>query len=158
MRLIRRLVAGRVDFVVIGGLAVIAHGYPRITKDVDIVYARSPANLERLGSVLQDVRARLAGVDDGVPFVPDARSLQRTSILTLDSDEGLIDLLAEPAGAASYDELRARAEIADFGDVHVPIADLDDLIAMKRAAGRPQDLADLEALAVIRRLRRERRR
>jgi hypothetical protein len=158
MRLIRRLVAGRVDFVVIGGLAVIAHGYPRITKDVDIVYARSPANLERLGSVLQDVRARLAGVDDGVPFVPDARSLQRTSILTLDSDEGLIDLLAEPAGAASYDELRARAEIADFGDVRVPIADLDDLIAMKRAAGRPQDLADLEALAVIKRLRRERRR
>lgn len=153
-RLLRRLAEAGVDFVVIGGVAVIAHGYVRATKDLDIVYASDADNLERLGNVLIAIRARLAGIDEDVPFVPDAATLRRTSLLTLSSDEGRIDLLVNPPGAAPYPDLVARAEIADFGDFEVRIASLDDLEAMKRAAGRPQDAVDLRAIDAIRRLQR----
>src|SRR5687768_11725488 len=103
-----------------------------------------------------EVEARLKGVDDEVPFVPDGRTLRRTGILTLVSREGPIDLLLQPAGAPPYDDLRRRAVRMDLGGFGVLVASLDDLAAMKRAAGRPIDLIDLEEIEVIRRLTAER--
>ena len=61
--LFARLASARVDFVVIGGIAVIAHGYERNTKDLDICYSPDGANLEALGGVLVDLGARLRGID-----------------------------------------------------------------------------------------------
>jgi len=151
--LLRRLGAAQVDFVAVGGAAVIGHGYARTTKDLDIVYATDDENLIRLGSVLTQLNARLSGIDEDIPFVADARTIRRTTILTLDTDEGRIDLLFRPWGAPPYEEMRARAEVVDLDGVEVRIASLEDLMAMKRAAGRPQDLADLEKLEAILRLR-----
>jgi predicted nucleotidyltransferase len=151
--LLRRLAAADVDFVVIGGVAVIAHGHVRVTKDLDISYATDPANLERLAGVLQSIDARLSGLSEEVPFVADARMLRGTSVLTLDTTEGRLDLLASPDGAPPYRQLAERAETVDFGDVRVRVTSLDDLIAMKRAAGRLQDQADLQVLETILRLR-----
>jgi predicted nucleotidyltransferase len=152
--LLRQLVEGGVDFVVVGGIAAIAHGSAHFTQDLDISYDPEQANLDRLGQVLVALGARLRGVTDDVPFIPDGRALRRTRVLTLDTPLGLIDLLAQPDGAPVYARLRERAVRADVAGVHVLVASLDDLIAMKKAAGRPKDLVAVEELEAIKRLRR----
>lgn len=154
--LLGALAAGDADFVVIGGVAVIAHGYERNTKDLDICYSRDPANLEALGEILVNLGARLRGIEEDIPFVPDARTLRRTQILTLDTPHGGLDLLVDPDGSPGYDALKAHAERVDFDGHEILIASIDDLLAMKRAAGRSQDQTDIEALNVILRLRNAR--
>jgi Nucleotidyl transferase AbiEii toxin, Type IV TA system len=154
--LLRRLVEGGVDFVVVGGVAAVAHGSAAFTQDLDISYAPDPDNLDRLGRVLVDLGARLRGVTDDVPFIPDGRTLKRTRVLTLDTPIGLIDLLAQPDGAPHYHSLRERASRETIAGVEVHVASLDDLIAMKKAAGRPKDLVAVEELEAIQRLQRER--
>jgi predicted nucleotidyltransferase len=151
--LLKRLVAHGVDFVVVGGIAMVGHGSARITNDLDICYATDSANLEALGAALVELGATLRGVSDDVPFVPDARTLIRTSILTLTSPDGPIDLLVGPAGAPAYQLLRARAERITLDGVGLLIASLDDLEAMKRTSGRSKDRLDLEEIEAIRRLR-----
>jgi hypothetical protein len=152
--LLQRLVALNVDFVVVGGIAAIGHGSPTYTRDLDITYAPDDINLQRLGEVLVGLGARLRGVADDVPFIPDGRTLRRTRVLTLDTPAGPIDLLAAPDGAPIYEQLRDRATPATVSGVDVLIASIDDLIAMKRAAGRPKDLVAVEELEAIKRLRR----
>jgi predicted nucleotidyltransferase len=149
-KLLRRLVDGAVDFVVVGGVAVVAQAMPRWTKDLDICYATDAENLDALGAVLVAARATLHGADADLPFVPDGRTLRRTQILTLTCPEGDIDLLVQPDGCPPYPELKANADRVEIGGFGVLIASIDDLIAMKRAAGRPQDLIDLEALEIAR--------
>lgn len=153
--LLGRLGRAEVDFVVVGGVAVVFQGYGRATKDLDITYATGDDNLRRLGEVLVALRARLRGVPEDVPFVPDGRTLARTRLLTLDTDDGSLDLLADPPGAPPYATLRERADRVDLDGLVVAVAALDDLLAMKRAAGRPQDLVDIDALEVARRIRAE---
>ncbi|MGZ6672406.1 MAG: hypothetical protein ACXVFM_08670 [Solirubrobacteraceae bacterium] len=131
-------------------------GYARATRDLDITYAPDAENLARLGDVLVAVHARLRGVAEDVPFAPDGRTLARTRLLTLDTDDGGLDLLPDPPGAPRYATMRDRADRVDLGGVVVAVAALDDLLAMKRAAGRPQDLVDIDALEVARRIRAER--
>lgn len=152
--LLRRLVAHGVDFVVVGGVAMVLHGSSRNTNDLDIVYATDAANLEVLGEAMVELGATLRDVSDDVTFVPDARTLRQMSVLTLDSHDGRIDLLVAPAGSPSYARLRERAERITVGGAAFLVASLDDLESMKRAAGRPKDLLDLEEIEVIRRLRR----
>lgn len=154
--LLERLVGGQVDFVVVGGLAAVVHGSATITRDLDIAYAPDRDNLDRLGAVLVALGARLRGVTDDVPFVPDGRTLRRTRVLTLDTPDGRLNLLAQPDGSPVYEVLRQRAVVADLDGIVVPIASLDDLIAMKKAAGRPKDLVAVEELEAIQRLQRER--
>jgi predicted nucleotidyltransferase len=151
--LIKRLVQHGVDFVIVGGIAMIAYGSARFTQDLDICYATDLANLEALGAAMVELGAMLRGVPHDVPFVPDAQTLRQTSILTLETSDGPIDLLVAPAGAPDYAQLRSRAERATIDGVGILIASLDDLEAMKRASDRPKDLIDLEEIEVIRRLR-----
>lgn len=151
--LLTRLTAHGVDFVVVGGIAMVGHGSARITRDLDVCYATDPANLEALGRAMVELGARLRGVDDGLPFVPDAQTLRRTSILTLESADGWIDLVVSPPGAPAYEQLRSRADRVTVDGIAVLIASLDDLESMKRAAGRPIDRIDLEEIGAIRRLR-----
>jgi predicted nucleotidyltransferase len=151
--LLGRLARAGVDFVVVGGVAVAFQGYGRATKDLDITYATDQENLRRLGEVLMGAHARLRGIVEDAPFVPVERTLARTRLLTLDTDDGGLDLLADPPGAPPYRTMRDRADRAELDGIVVAVAALDDLLAMKRAAGRPQDLADIEALEVARRLR-----
>lgn len=154
--LLERLVAHGVDFVVVGGIAMIGHGSARFTQDLDICYATDAGNLEALGAAMVDLGARLRGIEEDVAFVADARALRRTTILTLDTNEGPIDLLVRPSGSPDYETLRSRAERATLDGVAVLIASLDDLEAMKQASGRVKDELDLEEIDVIRRLRARR--
>jgi Nucleotidyl transferase AbiEii toxin, Type IV TA system len=150
--LVRALVDGGVDFVIIGGVAVILRAMPRFTKDLDICYSTAQENLDALGSVLVALKARLRGVPETVPFVPDGRTLRQTQIVCLTTPVGDIDLLVDPDGAPGYDTLRERADIMELGARSVWIASIEDMLAMKRAAGRPQDLIDVESLEVAREL------
>jgi predicted nucleotidyltransferase len=139
-----------VDFVVVGGVAVIVQGGARVTKDLDICYATDRANLSRLGDVLVELGARLRGVEEDLPFVPDGRTLQHTQMLTLTTREGDIDLLVDPEGSPGYKSLRRKASRVELDGVVVLVASIDDMIAMKSATGRPQDLVDLESLEIAR--------
>jgi hypothetical protein len=152
------LVGAGVDFVVIGGVAVVVQANPRFTRDLDICYSLDPANLEALGELLVELGATLRGIDENPPFVPDARTLRQTQILCLDTPLGGLDLLVNPAGAPPYDQLRGRADTVEVSGVSVNVASIDDLLAMKTAAGRPQDLVDIEALRTAQRRQRRRMR
>ena len=112
--MLRRLVAGGVDFVVIGGIAAIAHASPRLTQDLDIVYATDDPNLEALGRVLVEMGAKLRGVDDDVPFVADARTLEGVQLLTLDTELGQLDVHVRPAGAPPFATLRRHAALTEI--------------------------------------------
>jgi hypothetical protein len=153
--LLRRLTAAGADFVVIGGIAAVLHGSARLTRDLDIVVAPDPQNLEALGRVLVDSEARLRGVDDDVPFLPDGPTLDRVDLLTLETNAGWLDVHRRPDGAPPYEGLRKRADRMDVGGFTILLASVDDLLAMKRAAGRTQDLLDIETLEAIKRLRRK---
>lgn len=140
-----------VRFVVIGGVAGRLWGSPTMTNDVDICYDRDPANLERLAAALSEVRARLRGVDEDVPFRLDAITLANGQNFTFTTDLGPVDILGLPAGVTHFEELAVNAATFDLGDgVVVPVCDLDDLIRMKRAAGRPKDRIELEILGAVR--------
>jgi len=154
--ILRRLVERGVDFVVIGGIAAVLHGSARNTFDLDICFATDDANLAALSDVLVALDARLKGVDEQVPFVPDAQTLRQIELLTLVTSLGELDVLARPQGAPPYRELRANADRYDLGGFNVSVASIDDLIAMKQAAGRAKDLLDVEELEAIKRLRHHR--
>jgi hypothetical protein len=153
-QILRRLVERGVDFVVIGGIAAVLHGSARNTFDLDICFATDDANLAALGDVLAALSARLKGVDESVPFVPDARTLRQMELLTLVTSLGELDVVAQPAGAPAYRDLRRSADRYDLGGFNVSVASIDDLIAMKQATGRAKDLLDIEELEAIKRLRR----
>lgn len=144
------LIGAGVDFVVIGGVAARIHGSPTLTRDLDVCHARNRPNLERLAGVLVGLHARLRGVDDEVPFLLDPVTLQAGGSFTFTTDRGDVNILAVPAGVDGYEQLAASAEIVDLGDLRVKVAALDDLIAMKRAAGRPKDRVEVEILAALR--------
>jgi hypothetical protein len=152
-RILRRLVSAGVDFVVIGGIAVVLHGYPRLTRDLDVAFAHDAGNLEALGGVLVDLGAKLRGVGDEVPFVPDRHTLQGIELLTLETEAGWLDVHRLPQGVDRYESLRRNAERVPLEDFFILVASPDDLIAMKEVAGRPLDQADIAALETIKRLR-----
>lgn len=151
--ILRTLIARGVDFVVIGGIAAVLHGSPRNTFDLDISFATDSANLTALGDVLIDLESRLRGVPDEVPFVPDAATLKNIEVLTLRTRAGDLDVLAYPAGAPAYAELRDGADRYEIDEVTIRVASIDHLIAMKSAAGRDKDISDIAELQAIVRLR-----
>jgi Nucleotidyl transferase AbiEii toxin, Type IV TA system len=153
--MLRRLVAAGVDFVVVGGIAMILLGSSRLTRDLDIVFAADETNLESLGDVLVGLKARLREVPDNVPFVPDEGTLSNVELLTLDTSAGWLDVHRRIDGAPAYEALRRRAERHNLGDFSVLVASPDDMLAMKQAAGRSVDRADIEELDAIKRWRRQ---
>jgi hypothetical protein len=151
--ILERLTAHGTDYVVIGGIAAVLWGSPRNTFDLDICPATDPGNLEALGKALVDLDARLRGIEEDVPFVPDASALSRIELLTLTTRAGPLDVLMQPGGVG-YKRLRKNAERVDVGRFSVLVASIGDLVAMKRSAGRPKDEIDIEELEAIARLRR----
>ena len=148
--LLRTLLDGGVDFVVIGGLAAQAHGSPLMTEDLDICFDLDRANLERLAAVLDVLAAIRRGMPDGLRAPLDARALRAGDVFTLRTRFGDLDLLARPDPGLDFAKLRSRASRFEFEGLTVWIADIDDVIAMKRAAGRPKDLLAIEHLGALR--------
>jgi hypothetical protein len=136
-----------VDYVLIGGLAVIVHGSTRTTQDVDIIPRPDRTNLEALARTLQRLDAKLAGADAHLLGISlDVESLAAGGNFTLDTRAGGFDVMQDVPGAAAYDELRRRALVVDAYGTRIPTASRTDLIAMKRASGRDKDRADIVSL------------
>ena len=145
---------GGVDFVVVGGVAAILHGLGYTTYDLDVVYDRKPENIQKLTRCLEPYSPYLRGAPPGLPFKLDERAMKMGLNFTLVTSFGDLDLLGEVSGIGGYRELLPVSnEIAAFG-IKCRRANLESLIQMKRAAGRPKDfeiLAQLEALLEERR-------
>ena len=147
--LLRRLAEAQVEFVVIGGIAVLVHGHVRATVDLDICYARTPENLERLVRALSPIHPRLRGAPEGLPFFFDVQTLRNGLNFTLVTDEGEIDLVGEVTGVGGYGDLALQAVPTEIHGTRLKLMSLDDLVRSKAAAGRPKDLLDLEALRAL---------
>jgi hypothetical protein len=147
---IRLLGRHEVRYVLIGGLAAITHGAPLVTQDIDLCYASDADNLEHLTDALREVHAQLRGAEPGLPFRLDATSIGKGDAFTFTTDIGWIDILATPAGVTGYDDLARTADAFELFGQKVLVASVDDLIRMKRAAGRPKDLLALEELGALR--------
>jgi hypothetical protein len=138
-----------VDFVLIGGLALVVHGGPRATVDVDLIYARDAENLERLASALAPFRPWLRGAARELPFTLDARTLASGLNFTLASEAGDLDLFGEVPGLGDYASARATSEQVPVFGRAIAVLSLDGLERCKRAAGRAKDLLDLAAIAEL---------
>ena len=127
-----------VRFLIVGGYALAAHGHPRFTKDLDVWVLVDPANAVRIIEALDDFGFGSLGLtaDD---FVED------DTIVQLGYPPKRIDIITSATGVDFYLCWHRRVEIT-IGSVTVPFMSADDLIANKKAAGRPQDLADVAAL------------
>ncbi len=148
-RLLAALNDASVEFIIVGGVAARAHGSSRLTDDLDISYARTPANLARVVAALAPYAPYLRGAPPGLPFEWSVPTLRAGLNFTLTTTVGAIDLLGEITGGGTYDELLPHTlTITIFGH-DVQLLDLPWLIRVKRAAGRPKDLeviAELHAL------------
>lgn len=155
--LLTALTSAGVAYIVIGGVAVGAHGVVRATKDLDICPAPERENLERLARVLLDLGARQVGVGGGgfaeneMPFDPASpHDLGQGGNVRLDTRLGALDLMQWIPGIDAdhaFEVLRRNAQTAQAFGIEVMVCSLADLRLMKRTAGRPQDLIDLEGLA-----------
>ena len=149
LRVFRTLDRHGVQFVLIGGLGARLYGSPTVTNDTDICYERSSENLGRLAAALRQLDARLRGAPEDVPFQPDAAALAAGDHFTFTTKAGNLDCLGIPSGVGGFDELLSEATSFDVGGLNVLVASIDDLIRMKRAAGRPKDLVEIEVLAAV---------
>ena len=150
LRALRDLNEAGVRYVVIGAFAGRLLGSPTMTRDLDICYARDRGNVEALAAVLRGLHARLRGVDQEVPFQLDARSLAAGDSFTFVTDAGDLDILGTPDGTTGFDDLAKTAVRTDLDGLVVLVTSIDDLIRMKRAAGRPKDLIEIEMLSALR--------
>jgi hypothetical protein len=142
-----------VDYLVIGGVAAQVHGRRRTTKDLDVTPAPDSENLKRLAAALEALDAHPVERGPSAP-APTAAQLAVAPIVPplgtrLGTRHGELHILNEVPGATDYAAMRARALTTDLDGIAVLIVSVDDLIRMKRAAGRPGDLADIEALTKV---------
>ena len=146
--------SGGVEFIIVGGVAAILHGLGFTTYDLDVVYRRNRENIRKLVKCLEAYKPYLRGVAPGLPFRLDEPTMRNGLNFTLTTSFGDLGLLGEVTGAGTYDDLLPfSGEVVAF---RVPCrrANLERLIQMKRAAGRPKDfeiLAQLQALLEERR-------
>jgi hypothetical protein len=153
--LVRKLVAADVRFVVVGGVAVVLHGYARLTVDLDLIVELEEESLLKCVDVLES-----AGLRPKVPV--SARELADASKRQLWIDEKNMRVFAmtDPADPrrtvdlfveypVDFEELWRNSVVLDLGDFNLRIASIEHLIAMKKMASRPKDLDDIEKLEVI---------
>lgn len=151
--LLRALSEGGVEFILIGGAAATVHGSSRLTRDVDVVYRRTRENMARLVAALTPYRPYLRGAPPGLPFRWDVPTVERGLNFTLVTQLGDLDVLGEIVGGGGYDALLPSTSVINAFDVQCRCLNLDRLIEVKRAAGRPKDL---EALAELEAIQEER--
>jgi hypothetical protein len=152
-----------VDYVVIGGVALQAHGHVRTTQDLDVVAARTPQNMQRLAGALRDLGAKLRGVDAdllGIDLGAPEELYQGGNFL-MHTRHGDLDVFAvdQTLGAPPrYEDLRSRAIPVQVRGITLLISHPEDLIRMKTAAAQFRDRPeakrrqDLDDIAVLNRV------
>lgn len=149
---VKLLTTGNVQFVLIGGQAMRAHGSAHVTEDTDICYQRTPDNLAALVAALAPVHPYLRGVPPGLPFRFDVPTLAAGLNFAFDTDYGEIDLLGEVSGVGNYDQVLAQSVERTVFGLTVRILSVDGLIAAKKAAGRNKDHGHLLELIELKKI------
>ncbi|MDO8813139.1 MAG: nucleotidyl transferase AbiEii/AbiGii toxin family protein [Gallionella sp.] len=157
--LIKMLSEAKIEFVLVGGLAVALHGYQRVTMDVDIVLAMDEGNLQRFVSI-----AKASGLRPTIPV--EIESLINTKLIeqwyrekgmlafSLRGSQAMatvMDILVRPV--VPFFDLRRDAAMVEVGSISIPVASIEHLIAMKTGTGRSKDLIDIEELRKIQALK-----
>jgi hypothetical protein len=148
-RILEVLIRHQVDFVVIGGLAALAHGSNLPTQDVDITPDRATSNLAQLSDALVELKAEVRFGDESVPFAYDAESLAGAGVWNLRTSFGELDISMVPSGTDGYVDLVRDAVPTSILGIVVPVASLADVIRSKQAANRPKDQRALPVLREI---------
>lgn len=138
-----------VEYIIVGGAAATAHGSSRLTDDLDVVYRRSAENITRLSKSLNPFSPYLRGAPPGLPFKFDVETIKRGLNFTLATTVGNIDTLGEIPGGGTYEDLLNHTIKLELFGVSVLCIDLEHLIHVKRAAGRPKDLEAISELEAI---------
>lgn len=151
--LLRALTDAEVEFIVIGGVAAILEGAPISTLDLDVLYSREPANLERLLRALEHLEARY-NRPRGRLVRPSRERLESFRVHLLLTRFGPLDLLAVTGATATYEDLLPFTHLRAVGGTSIRVLDLAKLIEVKEAVGRDKDLAMLPLLKRTLELRR----
>ena len=157
--LISMLAEAKVEFVLVGGLAVALHGYQRVTMDVDVVLAMDASNLRKFLSA-----AKASGLRPTIPVDLDAlanpelmeqwhreKGMLAFSLRGSETMATVLDILVKPV--VSFVDLRRDASMIEVGTIKIPVASIEHLIAMKTGTGRSKDLIDIEELQKLRALK-----
>ncbi len=150
------LAAADARYVVVGGLATVLHGFARLTADIDLIVDLEPPELEKTLTVFEALSLRPRAPVSLRDFAnPDARGMwieeKGMTVFSLwDPDRPMLELDLFAENPIPFGELWARSEVVALTGITVRIAGIDDLISLKRLAGRAQDLQDIEALEAIR--------
>lgn len=148
--LLDALSAAGIDFILIGGVAVAWHGFVRATKDVDVVPDPAPENLVALAGFLEEIGARVDGADEfdpaELPDPTDAASLQSGGNWVLRTRLGRLDVMQVQGEIELWDALEGGAETGELNGRAIRVCSYEDLLRLKRDAGRPQDLVDIDRL------------
>src|SRR4051812_15342161 len=136
----------KVEFVIVGGVAITAHGSAYLTQDLDFCYSRNKENLKRIVFALSDFKPKPRGFPENLPYIFDETTLLNGTKFTFRTDLGDIDLLGEVAGVGSYETVKGESEIKNLFGYEVNVLSIRGLINAKRAAGRIKDLLILPEL------------
>ena len=150
---LRSLTENEVEFIVVGGVAITAHGSAYITQDLDFCYNRTTQNLEKIVAALGPFNPKLRDFPSELPFIWDTSTLRDGTNFTLKTDIGDIDLLGEVKGVGTFSDLYPNSVKIEIWGSTIRIISLDELIVAKQAAGRPKDLLVLPELEALREVR-----
>ena len=153
-QLLTLLTEGRVEYVLIGGVAAAVHGSPYVTYDVDVCYDRSRENVEQLARTLAPIHPTLREAPIELPFRLDAATLTAGLNFTLDTDLGPLDLFGEVAPFGQFSQLINHSEMIELFGLHVRVLTLESLIQAKQTAGRRKDLLVIPELLALLELRK----
>ena len=149
--LVTALVDHDVEFVIVGGVALILQGSARLTRDLHICYARDRKNVKALAAALAPLTPTLRSAPAALPFTLDWRTLESGLNFTLTTSVGDVDLFGEMTGIGTFRVAARLADVMNLYDKSVRVLSLEGLERAKRAAGRLKDLADLAEILEIRR-------
>lgn len=143
----------KVEYVVIGGVAMVAHGSAKATFDLDVCYNRSKQNIERLCRALEPLHPRLRGAPKNLPFRFDAKTVSAGLNFTLATDLGDFDALGEVAGLGFYDAVCNSSVLKRVEKISCRVLSLDGLYQAKSAAGRDKDVEALKEIKGLQELK-----
>jgi hypothetical protein len=148
--LLATLRAGSVEFIVVGDVATVIHGSPRLTSHLDIVYSRRRENISRIATALAPLQPYPRGASPRLPFRLDEGTVARGLNFVLNTSLGALDLLGEITGGGRYEDLLPDTIRVTLFGMDYSCLNLDRVIELKRAAGLPSELFVIAELEVLR--------
>jgi hypothetical protein len=143
LALLQVLARNEVEFIVVGGMSAVLQGVPTVTRDLDVVYRRDAANIQRTLAALQSLDARFRIRPD---LSPNASHLESTGHKLLNTKLGRLDMLGSIGQQLTYEDLIEHTDETQVGEFRVRVLQLETLISMKEELGREKDLAMLPTL------------